>query len=177
MRQWIGLAAVAALTACGGSGDGGNAAGAGNGSAAGAGAGGGTAPATAAAMQAGMWEITTNVTRIGAPGMPAGAAVPMPGPTTVRTCLTPEQAGQPGAGIFTGAGEGQGCTYESNNISGGQVQAVVQCSQGGQTMRSTITGRFEATSFDVNQQVNASGVEMESRTVGRRVGECEGAPS
>ncbi len=167
MRQWIGLAAVAALAACGG----GSTNETNTGKAAETG-GGGSGTATAAAMQAGMWEITTNVTRIGAPSMPAGASMPMPGPTTVRTCLTPEQAGQPGAGIFTGAGEGQGCTYESNNISGGQVQAVVQCNQGGQTMRSTVTGRFEATSFEVSQQVNASGVEMESRTVGRRVGEC-----
>lgn len=174
MRQWIGLAAIASLAACGGSGGDGNAANAGNGSAGGTG---GSASATGTSLQAGMWEITTNVTRIGGPGMPTSGAAPLPGPTTVRRCLTPEQAGQPGAGIFTGAGEGEGCTYESNNISAGRVQAVVQCSQGGQTMRSTITGQFAETSFEVTQQVQASGVEMESRTTGRRVGECAGGTS
>jgi hypothetical protein len=171
MRQGIGFAAIAALAACGGGGDkaeGGNAAA----GAAGNESGGGSAAAVA--MQPGEWEITTTVARVSVPGMPAGAATPLPGPTTVRSCLTPEQASQPGAGIFTGAGEGEGCTYESNNISGGRVQAVVQCSQGGQAMRSTVTGQFAATSFEVSQQVQASGVEMESRTVGRRVGDCEG---
>lgn len=166
MRQWIGFAAIAALAACGG-GDGGNKA-----SVSGGEAGGGSA----AAMQAGLWEITTTVSRMSAPGMPAGAAMPMPPPTTVRSCLTEQQAAQPGAGFFTGSGEGQGCSYESNNISAGRVQAAVQCTQQGSTMRSTMTGSFSATSFDVAQQVRTSAqgmaMEMESRTVGRRVGDC-----
>lgn len=169
MRQWIGFAALAALAACGGGGDDGNKA-----SVSGGEAGGGST--AGAAMQAGLWEITTTVSRMSAPGMPAGAAMPMPPPTTVRSCLTEQQAAQPGAGFFTGSGEGQGCTYESNAISGGRIQAAVQCTQQGSTMRSTMTGSFSATSFDIAQQVRTSAqgmaMEMESRTVGRRVGDC-----
>lgn len=166
MRQWIGFAAVAALAACGSGGGGGNK----------ASVAGGDGGSAAAAMQAGMWEITTTVSRMNMPGMPAGANMPMPPPTTVRTCLTQEQAGRPGAGFFTGSGEGQGCTYESNNVSGGRVQATVQCTQDGSTMRSNMTGSFTATGFDVAQQVQTSAqgmnMEMDSRTVGRRVGDC-----
>lgn len=171
MRQWIGFAALAALAACGGGGsDAGNKASAAEGGSSGGGS------AAGAAMQAGLWEITTTVSRMSAPGMPAGANMPMPPPTTVRSCLTEQQAAQPGAGFFTGSGEGQGCSYESNNISGGRVQATVQCAQQGSTMRSTMTGSFSATGFDVAQQVRTSAqgmaMEMESRTVGRRVGDC-----
>lgn len=171
MRQWIGLASALALTACGGGGDGNSAAG-GNGTAAPAGGGG----AAGAAMQPGQWEITTTVTRMNIPGMPAGATPPMPAPTTVGVCLTPEQAARPGADFVTGSGQAQGCTYESNSIAGGRIQARVQCAMPGGSMRSNITGQFTATSYEVSQQVTVpaqgANMEMESRTVGRRVGDC-----
>jgi hypothetical protein len=173
MRQWIGIAAALTLAACssGGGGDDANKAADGNGAAAAEGGGG-----SAATMQPGQWEITTNVTRIAIPGMPAGMTPPMPPPTTVRNCLTPEQAAQPGAGFVTGSGETEGCTYQSNSVSGGRIQAVVQCTTPAGNMRSTINGQFTATSFEVNQQVQTSAqgqtMDMESRTTGRRVGDC-----
>jgi len=181
MRQWIGIAAALALAGCGG-GEGGDAnEAAGNaGGNAGAGAGGGEAGSGggSASLQPGQWEITTNVTSMNVPGMPAGMAPPMPPPTTVRACLTAAQAAQPGAGFLSGSGEAQGCTYESNSIGGGRIQAVVQCNQAGTTMRSTMSGQFTATSYEVNQQVETSAqgqnMQIESRTTGRRVGDCPG---
>lgn len=189
MRQWIGFAGALALAGCGG-GDGdankaatgnmsGNAgAGAEAGGNAGSGAESGGGGGGSASLQPGQWEITTNVTRLAVPGMPAGMSPPMPPPTTVRACLTAAQAAQPGAGFLSGSGEGQGCTYESNSIGGGRIQAVVQCSQQGTTMRSTMTGQFTATSYEVSQQaqISAQGqtTETESRTTGRRVGDCPG---
>ena len=189
MRQWIGYAAALALAGCGGgdSGDANKAAGGnesagaeagGNAGAAAEAGGGGSGGGGSASLQPGQWEITTNVTRITMPGMPAGMSPPMPPPTTVRACLTAAQAAQPGAGFLSGSGEAQGCTYESNSISGGRIQAVVQCSQQGTTMRSTMTGQFTADSYEVSQQaqISAQGqnMETESRTTGRRVGDCPG---
>ena len=171
MRQWIGCAAVLALSACGSGNDGesGNKAGSVQGNSAGGGS-------PAATMQPGEWEITTTVSRINVPGMPSGMNMPMPPPTTVRSCLTAEQAAQPGADFVTGSGENQGCTYESNSVSGGRIQATVQCTAQGQTMRTTVNGQFTATSFEVEQQVQTSAqganMEMQSRTTGRRVGDC-----
>ncbi|HEX8364685.1 MAG TPA: DUF3617 domain-containing protein [Allosphingosinicella sp.] len=180
MRQWIGIAAALALAGCGGGGEGGDAnKAAGNaGGNAGAGAEGGEAGGGggSASLQPGQWEITTNVTSMNVPGMPAGMTPPMPPPTTVRACLTAAQAAQPGAGFLSGSGEAQGCTYESNSIGGGRIQAVVQCNQAGTTMRSTMTGQFTADSYEVNQQVETSAqgqnMQIQSRTTGRRVGDC-----
>ncbi len=61
-------------------------------------------------------------------------------------------------------------------MAGGRIQATVQCNNQGGTMRSTMSGRFTATSFELDQQVetSAQGVTMniESRTNGRRIGDC-----
>lgn len=171
MRQYFAAAAALALISCGGGGDGNEAAG--DKAAEGAGTSG-----ASASLQPGQWEITTQVLSMSAPNMPQGVNIPLPGPTTIRTCITPEQAGQPGANIFTGSGESGGCTYESNNVRGGRVEATVECNTADGTMRSTMTGQYGGSSFEVNQQVEttASGqtMEMESRTSGRRVGDCPG---
>jgi hypothetical protein len=167
MRHGIAATAALLLVACGGQSDGGN-------DSAGEAADGGGA--AAAAFQPGLWEITTQVLSMSGPSIPQGVTMPTPPPTTVRTCMTPEQAGQPGAGFFTGSGESGGCTYENNSVAGGRIAATVQCNNEGGTMRSTMNGQFTATSFEVNQQVetSAQGVTMniESRTNGRRVGDC-----
>ena len=170
MRQWIGIAALA-LAACGCNGDkaaDGNAA---DGNAASAGGG-----SAAAQMQPGLWEITTTVASINVPNMPAGVTPPLPPPTTVRTCLTPEQAAQPNADFLTGSGESGGCTYESSSMSGGRIEATVQCNADGAQMRSAMNGQFTPDSYEVTQRVTTSAqgmnMEMESRTTGRRVGDC-----
>lgn len=176
MRQWIGIAALA-IAACGGNGDGagGNDAAAESNAAAGGGGGG----AASAAMQPGQWEITTTVASISVPNMPSGMAPPVPPPTTVRSCLTPEEASQPNANFLTGMGESGGCTYENQSMEGGRVQSTVQCSSGGATMRTVVSGQFTPTSFEVNQRATTSAqgmnMEIESRTAGRRIGDCPAA--
>lgn len=144
--------------------------------------GGGTAAAeggaTAAALQAGQWEITTAVLSMEVPNMPAGMSPPTPPPTTVRTCLTPEQARAPNGGFLTGSGEGSGCTAQNMQMTGGRIQGTVQCDQQGSQMRSTMDGQFSPTSFEINQQVQTAAqgmtMNMRSRTAGRRVGDCAG---
>lgn len=169
MRHGIAAMAALLLAACGGQGEGGNES-AGEKAAAGGGG------AAAAAFQPGLWEITTQVLNMSGPNIPQGVTMPTPPPTTVRTCMTPEQAGQPGANFFTGSGESGGCTYENNSMAGGRIAATVQCNNEGGTMRSNMSGQFTATSFELDQQVEttAQGMTMniESRTSGRRVGDC-----
>jgi hypothetical protein len=138
-------------------------------------AGGGGAMVT---MQPGQWEITTEVVRMSAPDLPQGASVPNPPPTTIRTCLTPEQAAAPTGGFLTGSGENSGCTASNLSMTGGRVQGTVQCEQPGTTMRSTLDGTFTPTSMEMNQRVETTAqgmtMEIESRTTGRRVGDCPG---
>jgi len=171
MRLLIGIAAVAALAACGGGDDGGgNEANAGKAS-----GGGGSAGAT---MQPGEWEMTTTVTRMNVTGMPAGMNAPMPPAQTARNCLTPEEAAQASENFLsetTGAGEG--CTAENSSMSGGRIQATVQCTRPEGRVRMTMNGTYSATTLDMTQRVQTSApggqnVEMEARISGRRVGEC-----
>jgi hypothetical protein len=186
MRQWIGAAALA-LAACGSGGD--KAGEAGNGSA-GAAAGEANAAAGAASavgggggggatMQPGEWEITTAVTGLEAPNLPAGmSANAMPPPSTNRMCLTAEQVAQPAGGVASGGLTSQaGCRTESSNASGGRIESVVQCeAPGGGRVRVATTGRTGATSLDFEQrtEVSAQGTNMTTRTrvTGRRIGDC-----
>ncbi|HEY0012001.1 MAG TPA: DUF3617 family protein [Allosphingosinicella sp.] len=184
MRQWIGAAALA-LAACGGANDkaaetgnrsastAGGQANAGAGGAAAAGGGGG------ATMQPGQWEITTAVTGLEAPNLPAGmSANAMPPPSTTRVCLTAEQVAQPATGVASGGLTSQaGCRTESNNASGGRIESVVQCeAPGGGRVRVATTGQAGATSvaFDQRTEVSAQGTNMTTRTrvTGRRIGDC-----
>ena len=176
MRNVIVSAAALLAAACGSESGSGNRseagkAGAGNSSAA-AGGGGSAAPA----LQAGEWEMTTQVLSMNIPNMPKGMSPPLPQPTTVRTCVTPEQAANPSGGFLTGSGDDGGCTSENVSMSGGRIQATVQCRAETGTMRSTINGEMSATSYAITQQVETSAqgmtMEMESRTTGRRIGDC-----
>jgi len=112
------------------------------------------------------------------PNLPQGVSGPTPPPTTVRTCLTPQQASAPSGGFLTGSGEGGGCTTQNMSMAGGRIRGTVQCNQPGSAMRSSMEGQFSPTSFEVEQQVetSAQGMEMtiQSRTRGRRVGDCPG---
>ena len=187
MRQWIGAAALA-LAACGG-GNGDKAAGneaasprggggegnAAGGARAGAGAGGGAG----AAMQPGEWEITTEVTGLEAPNLPAGMSKSaMPPPTTTRVCLTAEQVAQPATGVASGGLTNQaGCRTENESASGGRIESNVQCeAPGGGRVRVATTGQTGASSFAFEQrtEVSAGGTNMttRSRVSGRRLGDC-----
>lgn len=167
MRLLIGVAAAAALSACGGGDGGGNGSGGGN-------AGGGSD----VAMQPGQWEMTATVTRMTVPGMPAGMTPPTPPPSTTRNCLTEEEARQASSNFLaqtTGAGEG--CTSENSSMSGGRIQATVQCNRPEGNVRMTMNGQYTATTIDMTQQVQTSmpggqNLDMEARIQGRRVGEC-----
>jgi hypothetical protein len=183
MRIAATTAAILMLAACSSGGGSGNEqapaneAGAAAGGEAGAsdtgGAGGGAA---SLALQAGEWETTVQVTSMSMPNMPQGATTQTPPPTTIRSCITPEQAARPNANFLTGTGETGGCNFENFSMAGGRLQGAVTCNAQGTTMRSTFEGQFTATSYEMTTQVesNAGGMAMNmaTRTTARRVGDC-----
>ena len=175
-RVTIAAAAVLMLAACGGSGDG-EADRTADKAEAESGAGSAAAGGAAFAMNPGEWEMTVQMVRMSAPGVPAGA-MPQAPATTVRTCLTPEQASQPTPGFLTGGGQAgadSNCTYENFSNAGGRIQGTVQCTMPEGTMRMTLDGTVTATSYEMTQQTQMSGanqMEMENRITGRRVGDC-----
>ena len=172
MRRSIAGLTILLLAACGGESANEQAGEADKAPAAPAGGGGGAA----VAMQPGQWEIRTEVVRMEVPNMPQGMSPPTPPPTTVNTCLTPEQASAPSGGFLSGSGEAAGCTNQGMSMANGRIRGTVQCNQQGTTMRSTMDGQFTPTSFEVNQRVETSAqgmtMNMESRTTGRRTGDC-----
>jgi len=186
-----GMAAVAALllAACGG--EGGDESASGNAGAGGeaaadaraiegadgdaAGGGGG---AVAASFSPGLWETTTVVLGMNVPNMPQGFRPPMPPATTVRHCLTPEQVSRPPADFMSGGGESGGCTYQDFAMANGRIRGTLQCGADGGSMRMTMDGSFTPTRYEMNQRVETGGqgmtMNIESRTTGRRVGDCPG---
>ena len=159
----------------GAGGEGGNAAAGGEAAAeGGAGPGGATV-----SLQPGQWETTVEVLRLNManmPNMPAGMTTPLPPPTTVRSCLTPEQARQPNANFMTGSGDQGGCTFENFSMAGGRISGTVTCNSQGTSMRTTMNGRFAADSYEMESesQVSANGatIDTASRIVSRRIGDC-----
>ena len=61
-------------------------------------------------------------------------------------------------------------------MSGGRIQATVQCDVAGTTIRSAMNGQFTSTSYEVTQQVQTTSqgmaMEVENRITGRRIGDC-----
>jgi hypothetical protein len=168
MRHWIAAAPAMLLIACGGGGE------AGGGNAAKAGGGGGKVEA--ASFQPGQWETIVQITRMEIPNMPQGAAPPTMPPTTVRSCLTEEQARQPSANFLTGSGENGGCTSENFTMAGGRISGTVQCNSQGTQVRSTMDGRYSPTTYELTMQsqTQAQGMnmEMDARITARRIGDC-----
>jgi hypothetical protein len=135
--------------------------------------GGGGAPG-AIALQAGMWEFTVEVAEMNIPNMPKGM-VPMPPPTTIRNCLTPEQARAPDANFFSGKNEG-GCTSQNMTFGGGRIAGTITCETPQGTTQVVLDGRYDATSYQMTQNIQAQmagqSVNMQNRVNARRVGDC-----
>jgi hypothetical protein len=180
MRQWIWTGAALALAACGGNNGGGNASLDGN-SAGDSGSGKaavGEAPGAGATVQMrpGQWEMTTRITRISAPNMPAGVNAPLPEPQTASHCLTPEQAARPNGGFWAQNVQSSGCTSENNSMAGGRIQARLLCNSAQGRTTITMDGRYTGDSLDLTQRVEAGGggqsVTMDAHITGRRTGDC-----
>ena len=184
MRLAITLAtALLALGACGGGTDkgDGNAADSrqaaadkgGNGS-----SGGGLAARPDVRLRPGRWEMKTSVAAINAPGMPKGVADMMKSQdTTVTTCISEEEANRSDSNIFTGKKDAN-CSSEGFQAKAGRLSGTVTCKgENGQgTMTMTMDGAFAPERYDVQTRMKMDGVGggmvVESKTSGRRIGEC-----
>ena len=176
------LAAAAALVGCSkptpgnGAASGNMAATGGTSAAAGAGAG-QAASRTDLKLNPGLWETTVEMSMA---GMPESVASAMKGTKiSTRTCITPEQASKPSGEVFSGK-KNKECTYKDYNVGNGVIRGTVVCTgaQGNTTM--AMDGHYSGDSFDLAMKMASSGgpsgggMQMETRTTGRRVGACTG---
>lgn len=128
------------------------------------------APAAAQTMQPGLWEATSQVTSMSMPNMPAGMKQAMAGKThSIRHCVRAEDVAKAPERLFQGS-DGR-CRYSEFKMSGGKVDAVMQC-EGGMTGR--MSGSFTPTSYTATNDISITGgMKMSSRVTGRRIGDCK----
>ena len=131
-------------------------------------------------IQAGLWEATNEVVDVTSPALPAEVLAQMKGQkTTVRNCVTPEQAAKPDAN-FLAAQKDSSCTYQDFAMRGGHMTGTMTCKPPGAdgAMVMTLDGRYGAAEYDMAVTMKTTGMgqgqtmTMRARTTGRRVGDC-----
>lgn len=134
-------------------------------------------------LEPGEWETTTELVDMkieGAPaGMPADAMKGAIGhKTTIKTCITPEQAAKPEAD-FLAAQKDSKCTYSDFAMVGGTIKGTVSCpgEQGGK-MTASMSGSYQPTSYAMTMTMNMDGMQpgmkmvSTMKTTGERIGAC-----
>lgn len=120
-------------------------------------------------MKPGLWEVTTQMDM---PGMP----VKMPA-TTTRSCVTPEQARNPGETIGDPSGRGRGnsnCKASDQKIDGNKVTWKMACT-GAQSMTGDGEMVFSGDTYTGKMTMTMAQMPgpMALQITGKRVGECE----
>lgn len=134
-----------------------------------------------ARLQPGEWETKVEVSDVSMPGVPAAVAAQIgrtmksAAATTVRNCVTPEEAERPQGKLFGGTGDE--CRYQDFTMGNGRVKGTLLCQDPrGGSMTMTTDGTFTATSFTIQNDMEMEGgpqaMTMKARVVGKRLGEC-----
>jgi|JI8StandDraft_2_1071088.scaffolds.fasta_scaffold08724_4 hypothetical protein len=130
------------------------------------------APATAAPqVMPGQWQSTSVVEHMTMPGMPPEALAMMKGrPTTVRYCLTPEEAAADPRKLLNAD---KSCTVKRFTLNAGTIDAEMQCrtDQGPATI--SMKGRYAADSYEMTSRMTNGPMTMQSRVTARRLGPCK----
>ena len=134
-------------------------------------------------LEPGEWENTVEIVDVkidGLPeGMPAGVMDSMKGKvTTSKSCITKEQAENPGAQFFA-AQEETKCEVKKFDMSGGAVSSEMTCNDmggapGSMTMK--MDGQYGPSSYDMTMNMvgGAAGMKMNitAKSNGKRIGSC-----
>jgi len=131
-------------------------------------------------VEPGLWEVRSQVVHATGPNMPrAVQARMMAHRRAVRTCVTPAQAAHPERN-FLRARPGDRCTYRGFSMREGRMSGDMRCTGGGLpgAMETRMEGRYGPRSYAVTMRMAATGmpaganVTIETRTIGRRIGDC-----
>ena len=125
----------------------------------------------------GLYRATITMTEINIPGMPpemAGHGAGMV--TTTEDCLTKEEVDNGFEGLLKQGQNGE-CSYESFNLDGGKMDAVMVCNTPQGAARMTMNGTATATSsdFTATTAMKFEGVgdaTMKFTAKHERIGEC-----
>jgi hypothetical protein len=136
-------------------------------------------------VQAGEWETTTELVTMELEGVdPALLKDNIGKKTTIKNCVTPEQAARPAAEFFANPEVKDGrCKSEKFEMAGGRMNGVVTCEGGeGETgpMRMEMTGTYAPDAYATTVTMTGSGaggktMKMVARSSGKHVADaCTG---
>lgn len=132
-------------------------------------------------LKPGQWEGRFTVQDIdlsNMPGAPAGMKDQMKSmmsQTSLKYCVTPEEAANPSGEMFSGQ-ENKNCTYQGFAVSGGSVKGQVSCKADGGTMTAAMSGTYggEAYAMDMDMKMaggpNGAAMAMKARSEGKWIG-------
>ncbi len=135
------------------------------------------------ALEPGEWENRVEIVDVSLEGLPEGAPAGMMDRmkgtvTTTKSCITPEQAENPGANFFA-AQEETNCEVKKFNMSGGSVSSEMVCTNMGGApgnMTLAMDGQYGSGDYDMTMTMNggANGMQMNmtAKSSGKRIGEC-----
>jgi hypothetical protein len=104
----------------------------------------------------------------------------MGGTHTTESCLTPEEAKQPGPGFFAGNNQ---CRYDHFTMGGGKIDAEMHCTEGGNSNAMQMTGTYSPEAYEMHMKSTSQGgeagqsINMEMTVQAKRIGECTGKES
>jgi hypothetical protein len=130
-------------------------------------------------IEPGLWEVRSEVVSVSAPGLPLVTRNRMVGPRpTVRNCITPEQAARPNSNFLSGGNTGN-CAYRDFSMDGGRMRGAMTCRNEDPPgiTEAAMDGTHRPGGYDMTMrmetQLPGGGVmQVETRTQGRRLGEC-----
>lgn len=130
-------------------------------------------------LKPGQWEGRFTVQDIDMPQAPAGMKDQMKSvmnQTSLRYCITPEQAANPGGEMFSGQ-ENKNCTYGNFSAAGGKVTGQVSCKGDGGTMNAAMSGSYAPDRYAIDMDMKMDGgphaMAMTARSEGKWIGpEC-----
>lgn len=133
-------------------------------------------------LRPGQWEgrFTVQDIDLGAmPGAPAGMKDQMKSmmsQTSLKYCVTPEEAANPSGEMFSGQ-ENKNCTYGGFEAKGGAVKGQVSCKSEGGTMNATMSGSYAPEKYSMDMDMKMEGgphnmaMAMTARSEGKWIGD------
>ncbi|MEL6876943.1 MAG: DUF3617 domain-containing protein [Pseudomonadota bacterium] len=126
--------------------------------------------------KAGQYRASVEMIEASMPGMSADAMGAGNFNTTVEYCVSPEEA-ENGFEEMMSQGQEGDCSYESFNLDGNQLDAVLVCNAGGGKMKMAMEGTVSATKTDTTMTMTSDipGVgetTMKMKNSAEWVGEC-----
>lgn len=134
---------------------------------------------SAAAIDPGQWQSTTQMTDIQLPGdVPPQVAdmvrQQMGEAASSSMCITQDDIDDAPQRLFDQS-EGE-CSYSEFNMEGGQLNATATCDTGQGTLTMTMSGTYTATTYEMQMSMNGDAgmgpMSMTYETTGERAGSC-----